>query len=110
MRELRLKLRRKLLSGPSTDRDLGPSPSSRRDQIISFGDDFEDVKQSRLKLDTHLRDTTNEWTALRNGNREMVQLLLSSKTDAKCNVGEASGCGTPANVVRTMDFGIKQEP
>jgi len=59
----------------------------------AFADNIEEVKQALLKFDANVRDTTTEWTALEcavlNANREMVQLLVSSKADV--NARDRSG-------------------
>jgi hypothetical protein len=48
-------------------------------------DDIEAVKEALKKIDANARDTNTQWNALeyavRNGNREMVQLLLWAKAD-----------------------------
>jgi ankyrin repeat protein len=56
-------------------------------------DDIEAVKENLLKYDANIRDKVTDWTALecavRNGNREMVQVLLASKADI--NARDRSG-------------------
>jgi Carboxypeptidase regulatory-like domain/Ankyrin repeats (3 copies) len=56
-------------------------------------DNLDAVREALIKSDANVRDRVTEWTALecavRNGNREMVQLLLWAKADV--NARDSSG-------------------
>jgi len=59
----------------------------------ALSDNLEAVKENLLKFEANIRDKVTDWTALecavRNGNREMVQVLLASKADV--NARDRSG-------------------
>jgi ankyrin repeat protein len=59
----------------------------------ALSDNIEAVKENLLKFDANIRDRVTDWTSLecavRNGNREMVQVLLASKADV--NARDRSG-------------------
>jgi hypothetical protein len=59
----------------------------------AFADDLNTVREELTRHDANTRDKTTEWTALecavRNANREMVQVLLWAKADV--NSRDASG-------------------